>query len=130
MVSARQMAEFLQLSEENGARIVFSGDTKQIQGVEAGDALRIMEKESRLKSVSLTHVQRQTNREYREAIEEPRRNPERGFAKLDSIGAVREVAYSERAQAVAEAYGASKGSNSLAISNPPPLRRHSHTPFP
>jgi conjugative relaxase-like TrwC/TraI family protein len=60
MVSGRQMWELLHLAERKSARIVFSGDTHQIQSVEACDALRILEKESRLKSVSLTQVQRQT----------------------------------------------------------------------
>jgi hypothetical protein len=46
------MFELLRLAEQNGARIVFSGDTKQIQSVEAGDALRILEAESRLQSAS------------------------------------------------------------------------------
>ncbi len=76
MVSARQMADLLRLAEECSLRIVFSGDTKQIRSVEAGDALRILEKESRLKTVALTQVQRQTRKEYRDAMEELRRNPE------------------------------------------------------
>jgi conjugative relaxase-like TrwC/TraI family protein len=109
MVSARQMAELLQLAEERSVRIVFSGDTKQIQSVEAGDALRILEKESRLKTVALAQVQRQTRKEYRGAMEELRRNPERGFAKLDAMDAVREVGFSDRASAIADAFADSKG---------------------
>ena len=104
MVSARQMADLLRLAEECSLRVVFSGDTKQIRSVEAGDALRILEKESRLKTVALTQVQRQTRKDYRDAMEELRRNPERGFAKLDAMGAVREVAFSDRAAAIADAY--------------------------
>ena len=104
MVSGRQMAELLQLAERQSARMVFSGDTRQIQSVEAGDALRVLEKESHLKSTSLTQVQRQTAKDYREAIQELRRNPERGFEKLDQIGAVWEVAWQERARAVAQAW--------------------------
>ena len=92
MVSGRQMHELLKLAEQQSARIVFSGDTKQIQSVEAGDALRVLENESRLKSTSLTEVQRQTSSEYRDAIQELRRDPEAGFEKLDRMGAVREVA--------------------------------------
>ena len=61
MVSGRQMHELLKMAEQQSARIVFSGDTKQIQSVEAGDALRVLENESRLKSTSLTEVQRQTS---------------------------------------------------------------------
>jgi conjugative relaxase-like TrwC/TraI family protein len=109
MVSARQMTGLLKLAEERSVRIVFSGDTKQIRSVEAGDALRILEKESRLKTVALTQVQRQTGKEYRGAMVELRRNPERGFAKLDAMGAVREVGFSDRAAAIADAFADSKG---------------------
>jgi conjugative relaxase-like TrwC/TraI family protein len=106
MVSGRQMTEFLRLADERDARVVFSGDTRQIQSVEAGDALRILEKESRLKSVGLTQVQRQTQLDYRDAIQELRRDPERGFEKLDAMGAVREVAHADRAHEVARQYSA------------------------
>ncbi|MBV9154640.1 MAG: relaxase domain-containing protein [Acidobacteriaceae bacterium] len=104
MVSGRQMAELLQLAERQSARIVFSGDTRQIASVEAGDALRILEKESCLKSTSLSQVQRQVALDYREAIQELRRNPQRGFEKLEQIGAVHEVAWQERAKTVARAW--------------------------
>jgi ATP-dependent exoDNAse (exonuclease V) alpha subunit len=104
MVSGRQMSEFLRLAEAGGARVVFSGDTRQIQSVEACDALRILEKESRLKSTALTQVQRQIQLDYRDAIQELRRDPERGFEKLDAMGAVREVTPADRAKEVAQEY--------------------------
>jgi ATP-dependent exoDNAse (exonuclease V) alpha subunit len=109
MVSARQMAKLLRLAEECSLRVIFSGDTKQIRSVEAGDALRILEKESRLKTVTLTQVQRQSRKDYRTAMEDLRQNPERGFAKLDAMGAVREVAFSDRAAAIADAYADAAG---------------------
>ena len=115
MVSARQMADLLRLAEDCSLRVVFSGDTKQIRSVEAGDALRILEKESRLKTVALAQVQRQTRKDYRVAIEELRRNPERGFAKLAAMGAVREAPISERAAAVADAYDAAAGQSRLVV---------------
>ena len=104
MVSGRQMEGLLKLAEREDARILFSGDTRQIQSVEASDALRILERESCMKSVSLTGVQRQTQTEYRDAIQTLRQSPERGFEKLEQLGAVREVAYLERAREVASAY--------------------------
>jgi conjugative relaxase-like TrwC/TraI family protein len=109
MVSARQMTGLLLLAEECSLRIVFSGDTKQIRSVEAGDALRILEKESRLKTAALTQVQRQTRKEYRDAMAEFRRNPEGGFFKLEAMGAVREVAFTDRAAAMADAYTTAVG---------------------
>src|SRR5208283_205762 len=104
MVSGRQMSELLKLADQQSARIIFSGDTKQIRSVEASDALRVLERESQLKSVSLSEVQRQTAQGYREAIQELRRDPERGFDKLEQIGALREVPWTDRAQAVQQAY--------------------------
>ena len=104
MVSGRQMSELLKLADQQSTRIIFSGDTKQIRSVEASDALRVLERESHLKSASLSEVQRQTALGYRDAIQELRRNPERGFDKLEQICAVREVPWSDRAQAVQQAY--------------------------
>ena len=103
MISSRQMWELLKLAQRHSARIVFSGDTRQIQSVEAGDALRVLERESRLKSAALTEVQRQKAPDYRDAMQELRRNPERGFEKLNALGAVRQVAPGDRAAAVAKA---------------------------
>jgi conjugative relaxase-like TrwC/TraI family protein len=104
MVSGRQMKGLLDLARREDARILFSGDTRQIQSVESSDALRILERESRMTSVSLTGIQRQSNLEYRDAIETFRKSPDQGFAKLQDMGAVREVPYMERAQAVADVY--------------------------
>jgi conjugative relaxase-like TrwC/TraI family protein len=104
MLSGRQMAEMLRLAEAHSVRLVFSGDTQQIQSVEATDALRVLEKESQLRSVSLTQVQRQSVRAYREAMEALRVDAGQGFSRLEQMGAVHEVGFSERAAAVAEAY--------------------------
>jgi ATP-dependent exoDNAse (exonuclease V) alpha subunit len=98
------MEGLLKLAEREGARILFSGDIRQIQSVEASDALRILERESHMKSVSLTGVQRQTQAEYRDVIQTLRQAPEQGFQKLEELGAIREVPYLERPQAVASAY--------------------------
>jgi len=115
MVSGRQMHELLELAELQSARIIFSGDTKQIQSVEAGDALRVLENESRLKSVALTQVQRQIDADYREAIQELPRSPEGGFEKLDRIGAIHQVAWADRASAVAKAYAEAPSRKVLVV---------------
>ncbi len=117
MVSGRQMHDLLDLIEKHSARMVFSGDTRQIQSVEACDALRILEKESRMKSVELVQVQRQTAKEYREAIKELRRDPAKGFEKLDAMGAVRQVPWLDRSEAVARAFAdaEAKGRNALVV---------------
>jgi conjugative relaxase-like TrwC/TraI family protein len=104
MISGRQMEGVLRLAEQHMARVVFSGDTRQIQSIEASDALRILERESQMKSVALTGVQRQTHAQYRDAIQTLRQVPEQGFEKLERLGAVHEVPFVERARAVADLY--------------------------
>ncbi len=104
MISGRQMEGILKLAERERARLLFSGDTRQISSVEASDALRILERESQLKSVSLTGVQRQSDAQYRDAIQTLRDSPERGFEKLEEMGAVREVPGADRSRAVAGLY--------------------------
>jgi conjugative relaxase-like TrwC/TraI family protein len=118
MVSSRQMAELLRLAESSRARVVFSGDTQQIQSVEAGDALRVLEQETQMKSVSLRQVQRQTLEEYRNAVEELRHHPARGFEQLEQMGAVREVDWQLRPQEVSQAYR-----EALAVPNAKGQRR-------
>jgi conjugative relaxase-like TrwC/TraI family protein len=104
MISGRQMEGMLRLAEQHMARVVFSGDTRQIQSVEASDALRILERESQMKSIALTGVQRQTHAQYRDAIQTLRQAPEQGFEKLERLGGVHEVPFVERGRAVADLY--------------------------
>jgi len=117
MVSGKQMQNLLHLAQDHGARIIFSGDTRQIRSVEASDALRILETESGLKSISLTGVQRQTNPEYREAIKMMRSSPEEGFGKLEELGAIREAHIFDRSQAVANLHREfrTKGQETLVV---------------
>jgi ATP-dependent exoDNAse (exonuclease V) alpha subunit len=104
MVASKDMAELIRLAKGKGARILYSGDTAQIKSVSEGDALRVLERESQLSSVSLRQVQRQTNAEYKAAVESLRNHPAEGFAKLEAMGAIREVDWRLRAQEVSKAY--------------------------
>jgi len=110
MVSGRQMVELLRLARRFDARIIFCGDTKQIQSVEASDSLRILVDEKSIASVGLRKVQRQESKQYREAIQALRVVPDKGFQKLEKMGAIYESGMFERPEAVAEAYRNAKGS--------------------
>jgi conjugative relaxase-like TrwC/TraI family protein len=104
MVASKDMAELIRLAKSKGARILYSGDTAQIKSVSEGDALRVLERESHLDSVSLRQVQRQTNAEYKAAVESLRSRPAEGFTRLEAMGAIREVDWRLRAQEVSKAY--------------------------
>jgi len=104
MVARKDMAELIRLAKDKAARILYSGDTAQIKSVSEGDALRVLERESQLNSVSLRQVQRQTNAEYKAAVEALRIHPSEGFGRLEAMGAIREVDWRLRAQEVSKAY--------------------------
>ena len=104
MVSSKDMDELIGLVKSHGARIVYSGDTQQLKSVSEGDALRVLERESKLQQVSLRQVQRQLNVEYREAVETLRDHPGEGFERLEKMGAIREVDWLSRGQEAAKAY--------------------------
>lgn len=104
MVGSKDMAELLRLTQQHGARILYSGDTAQIKSVSEGDALRVIERESAIRGVSLREIKRQTNAEYRAAVESLRNHPAEGFAQLEAMGAIREVDWRLRAQEVSRAY--------------------------
>jgi len=104
MVASKDMAELIRLAKDQGARILYSGDTAQIKSVSEGDALRVLERESQLSGVSLRQVQRQTNAEYKAAVEALRIDPAEGYDRLQKMGAIREVDWRLRAQEVSKAY--------------------------
>jgi conjugative relaxase-like TrwC/TraI family protein len=104
MVASKDMAQLIALARTNDARLIFSGDTAQIKSVSEGDALRVLERESKLRSVSLLQVQRQTNVDHRLAVEALRLDPAEGFRKLAAMGVIRDVDWRLRAQEVSRAY--------------------------
>lgn len=104
MVSSQDMSELLKLAKDQRARIIFSGDTRQIKSVGEGDALRILERESKLSRVSLVEVQRQRNPEYKAAVQALRTNPAEGYRKLEAMGVIREVGWREVGPEVSRAY--------------------------
>jgi conjugative relaxase-like TrwC/TraI family protein len=89
--SNRQGADVLKLAQKNNARILFIGDSRQHVSVEAGDFLRVLEKYSKMRTVELADIQRQTVFAYRESIKTMSQGAARlGLEKLDALGWVRE----------------------------------------
>lgn len=107
-LGARDMHRLFEVAERARARVVLSGDVSQHAPVARGDALRILESEAGLKPAELTRIYRQTNRDYREAVEAISRGDfkgiEAGFERLDQMGAICEVKSEERYAHLAEAY--------------------------
>lgn len=104
MVSGQDMAGLIELTQKAKGRLILVGDTQQIHSVAATDALRILQKESKLKTATLQEVRRQIAPKYREASRTLWNDRERGFEMLEAMGAVREVNFFERPQAAVDAF--------------------------
>jgi conjugative relaxase-like TrwC/TraI family protein len=104
MVSGRQMAGLIGLTQKAKGRLILVGDTQQIRSVEASDALRILQKESKLKTATLREVRRQIEPEYREASKTLWKDREKGFEMLEAMGAVQSVEFLDRPQATVNAF--------------------------
>lgn len=92
LLSLNDMVGLVAIAQRQGARVVLCGDTRQHAGIEAGDALRLLESRSAIRPIELNRVQRQTSVQYREAIESfAAGRGEEALDRLDAIGALHET---------------------------------------
>jgi conjugative relaxase-like TrwC/TraI family protein len=109
LVSTAQMLDLLTLSTgDHRCRLILSGDTQQLNSVEAGDAMRILQEHGTLTRASLHTIRRQEHDGYRSAVQDilDGKGVE-GFDALDKLGWVHEVPEDEeRYKALASHYRA------------------------
>jgi conjugative relaxase-like TrwC/TraI family protein len=89
MVGSRQMAEILERAEAAGAKVVLLGDTRQLQSVEAGAAMRgVAERigSAELGHESVTRQRAEADREIARDIREGR--SAEALAKLEGLGRI------------------------------------------
>ncbi|MDI1251517.1 MAG: AAA family ATPase, partial [Lacunisphaera sp.] len=93
LLSVRQLKQLVDLVEACRARLVLVGDSGQHRSVEAGDAARIVERESRVTVAELREVRRQSvNPAYKAAAEDLAAGRMlAALRKLDRMGSVIEV---------------------------------------
>lgn len=116
MLSLKQMLSLVERCREQGCRLILSGDARQHTGVEAGDALRLLEKRSHFQTARLNQILRQTNVEYREAIQDiAEGRPLRALGRLEKVGAVVEMSGEERYERLADDYIASLQQNKSVL---------------
>lgn len=85
------MHDVFRLAKAQGSRVVLSGDTRQHHSVEAGDALRVLENQSRLSSATLNEIMRQKPKAYREAVAHIAASRiKEGYEQLNRLGAIAE----------------------------------------
>ena len=111
------MLELLRLVAEHNARLILSGDTRQHGAVEAGDALRAIEKHSGIRAVELTNIRRQNPalaksiaerqriKEYRQAVEEARDGKfAESFERLDKLKTIESCTLADKHEKLTARY--------------------------
>jgi DNA transposition AAA+ family ATPase len=96
LISVRQMRDLCRIAKANGNRLILVGDTKQHSSVEAGDALRAIQKYCEVETATLKTIRRQLDAAYRKAVSFlAQRKPLQAFEQLEKLGAVKECRSSE-----------------------------------
>lgn len=91
-LSVRQMRDLSRLAKANQNRLILVGDIKQHRSVEAGDALRAVQKYCEVETVRLTEIKRQHDPAYRKVVEFlAAKEPYKAFAQLEKLGEVHEA---------------------------------------
>lgn len=107
LLGNKQMNHVFDVAKQQNARVILTGDTRQHSSVERGDAMRIMMQKSKVQQVRVSEIQRQKNAPtYKEAVKliSEQKLPQ-GFEKLESMGAVKEIANAkERHEELAKEY--------------------------
>jgi hypothetical protein len=116
LLSVKDMKRLFDVAKEQDARVLLVGDSSQHFGVERGDALRLLEKDSSLRTATLSDIRRQTNEDYRKAVKAisegdalgagRRTRLQEGIESLDTMGAIVETSDDDRYLRIAEDYAA------------------------
>jgi ATP-dependent exoDNAse (exonuclease V) alpha subunit len=120
LLSVRQMHELFVIAERQKCRVLLVGDVKQHHSVEAGDALRSLQKYAGLETIRLKEIHRQKEAEYKKVVKLlADKKPGAAFTKLDRLGGVHEEKdWSKLLDKAAASYAdkIAKGQSCLAIS--------------
>jgi hypothetical protein len=85
------MHELFLIAERQKCRVLLVGDVKQHHSVEAGDALRALQKYAGLETIRLKEIHRQKEAEYKKVVKLlAEKKPGAAFTTLDRLGGVRE----------------------------------------
>ena len=91
LLSIRQMQSLCQLAERQRCRLLLVGDVKQHHSVEAGDALRAIQKYVSVEIVRLKEIHRQKDESYRRIVRSlAAGSVHAAFMQLDLLGGVHE----------------------------------------
>jgi len=117
MLGSQKMHELVKAAERADARVVFIGDTKQLQAVEAGRMFGKLQENGDLKTVRMSEVTRQQDQSYKEISETlANRKIDRAFDKLEKQNRVADISdRHERLNAIVKDYTGRDYKNTIIV---------------
>ncbi|WP_417850302.1 MobF family relaxase [Thalassoglobus sp.] len=114
LLDVRSMRGLFKIANQQNARIVLSGDTRQHSSPRRGEAMRLLEREAGLNIARVETIQRQQG-QYKQAVELISRGHEvdertgktgllAGYDLLDKLGKIKEVDHEQRHELLASKY--------------------------
>lgn len=119
LLGTKDMTAILELAEQQNARVILGGDTRQHASVVRGDALRILNTVAGIKAAEVDKIYRQQHEEYRDAVQDLAKGDIRtGFNKLEQAGFIHTLDPLNAAQTLTKEYLAAirEGKSALVIS--------------
>lgn len=126
LLDVRSMSGIFRIAEQQEARVVLSGDTRQHSSPRRGEALRLLEKQAGLNVVRIEEIQRQKGR-YKKAVALISQGHEivdeskqltgllAGFDLLDKMGKIKEIEPGKRYEILADQFIANQGKGKAAL---------------
>lgn len=96
MVGTPAMNDLLQKAKHNDCRILLVGDTKQIQSVERGDAFRLLQERSGMRTLKIEESRRQKTAEYKDSVTKIRHAVDKkqwasAWEAFDAMGVITQI---------------------------------------
>ena len=120
LLGTKDTVALLKIANQQNARIIFGGDTRQHASILRGDSLRILNVVGKIEAAEVNKIRRQTNIHYKAAVEElAKGNIKEGFAKLDQMGAIKNIdPLKPNEELVTDYINAVKGNKTALIVSP------------
>jgi conjugative relaxase-like TrwC/TraI family protein len=120
MVGSRQMSELMKASKGTKARLVFVGDTKQLQSIDAGNMFKKLQETGAMKTVHMKETIRQKDEDYKAIVADlAEKRTDKAFEKLTSKSKIKEIAdEKERHEAIVKRVVSSKDHKNILVVTP------------
>lgn len=115
LLGTKDMTALLELAQQQNARLILGGDTRQHASVVRGDALRILNTVAHIPVAEVAKIYRQTKEQYRDAVKDlSQGHVAEAFTKLDGMGCIKDAGESTLVQDYAAAV--KHGKSALVVS--------------